>query len=250
MKRLRRGANDDDDRDDDNDHYNHGHAQPSRYNSPSTIYDAHLTAQQHFPPPPSQSNHPPTPYAHPPTYPNTGPSFVAHNIDPAIQQSYTSASASAAASGPVQASGPGSGTGTAPGPGTGPAVGQQFINPWGMPSQPQTQAQTQPQPPLNRPYQPSSDQFYQPSNEYAPSQPPFAAPTSAQDWTQPSYSYNGGTDHWNYQIDEPTVYGEDASLHLKVQSIPTLDNLVRLFESAHNHHCPSLTPPQSRPRSS
>lgn len=92
------------------------------------------------------------------------------------------------------------------------------MNPW-------TMSQHAP----DRPYQPSPDNNYQPSNDYAsssmPSQQPYNANISAQEWTQPSYNYTGGTDHWNYQIDEPTVYGEDASLHLKLQSIPTLDNL-------------------------
>lgn len=94
----------------------------------------------------------------------------------------------------------------------------QFASPWGMPPHPSS-----------RPYHSSPDQFFPPPNDYAstsmPSQTSYQPSLSAQDWTQPSYSYTGGTEHWNYQIDEPTVYGEDASLHLKIQSIPTLDNL-------------------------
>lgn len=85
------------------------------------------------------------------------------------------------------------------------------------------------QPNQSRALQSPPDQFFPQTNDYAVSnmqtQAPYSTSLSAQDWTQPSYGYTGGTEQYNYQIDEPTVYGDDASLHLKIQSITTLDNL-------------------------
>jgi hypothetical protein len=48
------------------------------------------------------------------------------------------------------------------------------------------------------------------------------------DWWQPRPSPSSSVlDNWNYQVGEPCVYGTDASQHLKLQSLATLDNLVR-----------------------
>jgi hypothetical protein len=47
------------------------------------------------------------------------------------------------------------------------------------------------------------------------------------DWWQPRPSpSNTVLENWNYQVGEPCVYGTDASQHLKLQSLATLDNLV------------------------
>lgn len=55
-----------------------------------------------------------------------------------------------------------------------------------------------------------------------------AAYSANTDWWQPRPSPNSSVlDNWNYQVGEPCVYGADASQHLKLQSLATLDNLVR-----------------------
>lgn len=56
----------------------------------------------------------------------------------------------------------------------------------------------------------------------------FAGPIShLSDWSHGSFPYTNGFEGWDHnQYEEPTVYGQDASLHLKLQSLSTLQNLV------------------------
>ncbi|OBW66967.1 MAG: Uncharacterized protein AUREO_029570 [Aureobasidium pullulans] len=90
-----------------------------------------------------------------------------------------------------------------------------------LPSQPQLQPAFQPQPqPQSLPQTPQ--QYYNMPTEHAPN----ASYPGMSDWWQPRPSpSNSAVESWNYGIEEPCVYGTDASQHLKLQSLATLDNL-------------------------
>ena len=98
---------------------------------------------------------------------------------------------------------------------------------WNMPQQRQTQPQY---------YNVSaSTEHTDPQQSY--SNLPLS---NLSEWWQPrptNNPYNSVFDSWNYQIDEPCVYGEDASQHLKLQSLSTLDNLVRTLQLLPSKHC-------------
>ncbi|KAI4724285.1 hypothetical protein E4T49_08018, partial [Aureobasidium sp. EXF-10728] len=92
-----------------------------------------------------------------------------------------------------------------------------------LPSQPHLQSAFQPQPqphPHSLPQTPQ--QYYTMPADHVQN----ASYSATTDWWQsrPSPS-NSVLDTWNYQIEEPCVYGTDASQHLKLQSLATLDNL-------------------------
>ncbi|KAH0367626.1 hypothetical protein KCU65_g4545, partial [Aureobasidium melanogenum] len=79
--------------------------------------------------------------------------------------------------------------------------------------QPHTQPQSLPQTP---------QQYYTMPADHVQN---ASYPTNT-DWWQPRPSpSNPVLENWNYQAEEPCVYGADASQHLKLQSLATLDNL-------------------------
>jgi len=86
----------------------------------------------------------------------------------------------------------------------------------------------------NQSYQSASEQtqLYNLSSDYVPpsldNQASFSGPVpNISDWSHGSFPYTNGFEGWNHnQYEEPIVYGQDASLHLKLQSLPTLQNLV------------------------
>lgn len=89
----------------------------------------------------------------------------------------------------------------------------------------------------NYPSGAEQNQYYNLPNEYVATsldnQGPFpAAPLN--DWSSASFPYTNGFEGWNHnQYEEPIVYGQDASLHLKLQSLSTLQNLVSCSVSCH-----------------
>lgn len=91
-----------------------------------------------------------------------------------------------------------------------------------LPSQPHLQSAFQPQPqPQSLPETPQ--QYYTMPADHVQS----ASYPANTDWWQPRPSpSNSVPENWNYQVEEPCVYGADASQHLKLQSLSTLDNLV------------------------
>ncbi|KAI5250419.1 hypothetical protein E4T43_00192 [Aureobasidium subglaciale] len=88
-----------------------------------------------------------------------------------------------------------------------------------LPSQPQLQPAFQPQP-QSLPQTPQ--QYYTMPADHVNA----ASYPGTTDWWQPRPSpSNSAIDAYNYQVEEPCVYGTDASQHLKLQSLATLDNL-------------------------
>ena len=112
---------------------------------------------------------------------------------------------------------------------------QQAPSYWGLP----VQRLPQHSQPLPLPSQPHLQPGLDPQTQSLPQTPQQyynmpadhvqnAAYSANTDWWQPRPSSNSSVlDNWNYQIGEPCVYGADASQHLKLQSLATLDNLVR-----------------------
>jgi hypothetical protein len=107
---------------------------------------------------------------------------------------------------------------------------------WGLPVQrlpqhSQPLAQLPSQPDLQPAFQPQLQSLPQTPQQYynMPADHVQNASYSANtDWWQPRPSpSNPVLDNWNFQAEEPCVYGADASQHLKLQSLCTLDNLVR-----------------------
>ncbi|KAH0342432.1 hypothetical protein KCU81_g5737, partial [Aureobasidium melanogenum] len=88
-------------------------------------------------------------------------------------------------------------------------------------SQPHLQSAFQPHPqPQSLPQTPQ--QYYTMPADHVQN---ASYPTNT-DWWQPRPSpSNAVLENWNYQAEEPCVYGADASQHLKLQSLATLDNL-------------------------
>ena len=111
---------------------------------------------------------------------------------------------------------------------------QQAPSYWGLP----VQRLPQHSQPLPLPSQPHLQPGLDPQTQSLPQTPQQyynmpadhvqnAAYSANTDWWQPRPSSNSSVlDNWNYQIGEPCVYGADASQHLKLQSLATLDNLV------------------------
>ncbi|KAH0312756.1 hypothetical protein KCU74_g13566, partial [Aureobasidium melanogenum] len=90
-----------------------------------------------------------------------------------------------------------------------------------LPSQPHLQSAFQPQPqPQSLPQTPQ--QYYTMPADHVQN----ASYPANTDWWQPRPSpSNSVLENWNYQVEEPCVYTTDASQHLKLQSLATLDNL-------------------------
>jgi hypothetical protein len=90
-----------------------------------------------------------------------------------------------------------------------------------LPSQPHLQPAFQLQ---SQPLPQTPQQYYTMPADHVQN----ASYSTNTDWWQPRPSpSNTVLENWNYQVGEPCVYGTDASQHLKLQSLATLDNLVR-----------------------
>ncbi|CAD0113641.1 unnamed protein product [Aureobasidium uvarum] len=117
---------------------------------------------------------------------------------------------------------------------------QQQPSYWGLPVQ--RLPQQHPQPHHHLPSQPHLQSAFQPQPQPQPQSLPqtpqqyYTMPADHvqnasynSDWWQPRPSpSNSVLEAWNHQVEEPCVYGTDASSHLKLQSLATLDNLIIL----------------------
>jgi len=96
----------------------------------------------------------------------------------------------------------------------------QHSQPLPLPSQPHLQPGLEPQ---SQSLPQTPQQYYNMPADHVQN----AAYSANTDWWQPRPSPSSSVlDNWNYQAGEPCVYGADASQHLKLQSLATLDNLV------------------------